>query len=90
MTVLVSYLERIVFLVPHEGVSGLDGLIEPLQHLMAPRSFVEKFAPPLRFLARLLPGPHLVPGLWRAGGHPGVVRVLRVCQGLGVGVRHCS
>lgn len=79
-----AYLERIVFLVPDQGVSGLDGLIEPFQHLMSSRSFVEEFAPPLSFLARLLPGPHLVPGLWRAGGHSGVVRVLRVCQGLRV------
>ena len=85
-----SYLERIVFLVPYEGVSCLDGLIEPLQHLMPRRSFIEKFAPPLSLLARLLPGPHLVPGLWRAGGHSGVVRVLGVCQGLRVGVRQRS
>ena len=81
-------LERIVFLV--EGVSSLDGLIEPVQHLMSPRSFVEEFAPPLRLLARPLPAPHLVPGLGRTGGHPGMVRVLGVCQGLGVRVGHRS
>ena len=83
-------LERVVFFVPGQRVSSLDGLVEPLQHLMSCRSFVEEFAPPLGFLARPLPAPHLVPGLGRTGGHPGVVRVLGVCQGLRVGVRQRS
>ena len=90
------YLERVgvsvagvsVLLITDERVPGLDGLTEPVQHLVvAPRSFIKKFAPPITFLGRLLPAPHLIPGLGGTGGHPGVVRVLRVGEGLRVGVR---
>ena len=93
---LLVYLVRVgvplpVLLVAGHGVAP-DGLAEPVQDLVMAAGTLgeESVAPPVSFLARSLPGLHLVPGLGRTGGQAGVVRVLGVCQGLRVGVRQRS
>ena len=68
------------------GLPGLDGLaqsVQPLLHARPVVLLVEQLALPVAAL--LL---DLVPGLRGAAGHPSLVRVSRVCQGLGVRVGH--